>query len=150
MGASSNAAHNAMAVSEVLFMWTSSTVLRAGRHDFAAWQCQHPDKPGPGVISSTADLDGYFFAKCALEVRLGDIAGSEEIRRRPFDRPRLTLFRTAFDIHREVDVRISPIDLAECAVQRHAIVEVEERRHVVVRPRGRPGQEERYSHTDSN
>src|SRR5437867_7687637 len=31
---------------------------------------------------------------------------------------------------------VSPVDLGECAGQRHSIVEVEERRHVVMRPSG--------------
>src|SRR5688572_17222413 len=100
------------------------------------------------MIPCTADLNDDLFAQSDLQVRLVDHTRAEEVGSRTRNRPMLTLLLAAFDVDSEVDVRISPIDLAERHVERHAIVEVEQRRHIVVRPCGRGGQE-RYRQTEA-
>src|SRR5437867_1105546 len=120
---------------------SKSTILRTRREHLPARKRHDAQKPGVGAVPGSAGFGGDGFAERHLDVALVDVAGSEEAGRRALDRPFLDLVRVALCVDDQEDVRISPVDPGKGARQRDSIGEIEQRGHVVMRPR-RTGDED--------
>ena len=86
-------------------------------------------------VSGATDFQLDGFAQRLLEIRFGRVSASEEDRRRPLRLPSFDLAVVPFGVHENLNVWISPIKLGERARQSHAVIEIENGGHVVVRLR---------------
>src|SRR5262245_20277376 len=104
-----------------------SADLWTQRHDLAVRQGDHPYKPGESAVPGAAGFHCHRLAGGVLEIALaGDLAVSEEGGRRSLKRPCFHLPRVALCVHRQVDVRISPVDFGERAGPCESLVDVED------------------------
>src|SRR5689334_8766677 len=124
------------ATTEVIFMGASSAVLRTSRDDLAVRHREDAEQPAVGPVARTTDFGRNHLADIGFDVRAIDALLPEEDGRGALDRPglHLRLVGLGLAVHEHVDVGIAPIQLRERAGHRHAVVEVEQRRHVVVGP----------------
>src|SRR5262249_24608179 len=101
------------------------------------------DEAGARLVPRATHFNGQGLPQIALEIGLANVTNPEPCRRGPLSLPALGGAGAALHVDRQVRVGVPPVDLGQRAVQRDAIVEVEERRHVVMRKSLDP---EEYDH----
>lgn len=107
-------------------------ILGAGRNDFSVRQGKGANEPEAGLVARPADLHGDGLSDAGFEISLSDIADPEEAGRGALTLPALNRATGAFYFDREVGVWVAPIDSSETACEGDAVVEIEDRSHVVM------------------